>query len=158
MVACLWCRIGCLFLLLLLWCCYLLVDLTAIFLMGGSAFQGVIGIFLVVHWCFSSLNFVVKFFGMRDTCKVTGLLRRNMELGLRIRCRGLILHMWLITAGGGGVCMFLLLDAFMIYLYYRDIEIIKNDLFLLVCNWWRWLLYCDSSYFYFGFEIYSFLT
>ncbi len=52
--------------------------------------------------------------------------------------------------------MFLLLDAFMIYLYYRDIEIIKNDLFLLVCNWWRWLLYCYSSYFYFGFEIYSF--
>ena len=31
MVACLWCRIGCRFLLLLLWCCYLLVDLTAIF-------------------------------------------------------------------------------------------------------------------------------
>jgi len=61
--------------------------------MGGSGFQGVIGIFLVVHWCFSSLSFVVKFFGMRDICKVTGLLRRNMELGLRIRCRGLILHM-----------------------------------------------------------------
>jgi hypothetical protein len=128
------------------------------FLMGGSAFQGVIGIFLVVHWCFSSLNSVVKFFGMRDTCKVTGLLRRNMELGLRIRCRGLILHMWLITAGGGVFSMFLLLDAVLFYLYHRDIEIIKNDLFLLVCNWWRWLLYCDSSYFYFGFEIYPFLT
>ncbi len=159
MVACLWCRIGCLLLLLLLWCCYLLVDLTAIF-WRVSAFQGVIGIFLVVHWWFSSFSFVVKFFGMRDICKVTGLLRQNMGLGLRIRCRGLILHIWLITAGGGGgvLLMFLLLDAFMIYLYYRDIEIIKNDLFLLVCNWWRWLLYCNSSYFYFGFEIYSFLT
>jgi len=52
--------------------------------------------------------------------------------------------------------MFLLLDAVLFYLYHRDIEIIKNDLFLLVCNWWRWLLYCYSSYFYFGFEIYPF--
>jgi hypothetical protein len=32
-------------------------------------------------------------FGMRDISKITGLLRRNLELGLRIRCRGLILHM-----------------------------------------------------------------
>ena len=80
--------------------------------MGGSAFQGVIALVLVVHWCSSSLNFVVKYFGMRDICKVTGLLRRNMELGLRIRCRGLILHMWVITVGGGGALfMFLLLDA-----------------------------------------------
>jgi hypothetical protein len=46
----------------------------------------------------------------------------------------------------------------LIYLYYRDIEIIKNDLFLLVCNWWRWLLYCDFPYFYCGFEIYPFLA
>ena len=65
-----------------------------------------------------------------------------MELVLRIRCRGLTLHMWLITAGGGGgggeeegeYFPFHLFDAVLIYLYYRDIEIIKNDLFLLVCN------------------------
>ncbi len=60
---------------------------------------------------------------MRDICKVNGLLRRNMELGLRIRCRGLILHMWVITAGrggGGGILfLFLLLDA--VSLYLRDI-------------------------------------
>jgi hypothetical protein len=39
MVACLWCRIGCLFLLLLLWCCYLLVALTAIFCWLGLLFR-----------------------------------------------------------------------------------------------------------------------
>ena len=52
--------------------------------------------------------------------------------------------------------MFLLLDAVLFYLYHRGIEIIKIDLFILVCNWWRWLLYCGSSYFYCGFEIYPF--
>jgi hypothetical protein len=59
--------------------------------------------------------------------------------------------------GGGASFMSLLLDAVFL-LHNRDIEIIKNDLFILVCNWWRWLLYCYSSYFYFGFEIYPFLT
>ena len=54
--------------------------------------------------------------------------------------------------------MFLLLDAALFYLYHRGIEIVKIDLFILVCNWWRWLLYCDFSYFYCGFEIYPFLT
>ncbi len=44
----------------------------------------------------------------------------------------------------GGLIMFFLLDAN--FLYHRDIEIIKNDLFILVCNWWRWLLYCDFTY------------
>jgi hypothetical protein len=61
---------------------------------------------------------------MRDICKVAGLLRQNMELGLRILCRGLILHMWVTTGGGGGggkiiLFMSLLLDA--VFLYFRDI-------------------------------------
>jgi hypothetical protein len=162
MVACLWCRIGCHFLpfnfvaalFLLVWPRFLLV---------GSAIHGVIGILQWSICVFSSFNVSINF-GMRDICKVTGLLRWNMELVLRIRCRGLTLHMWLITAGGGGgerrgnIFLFHLFDAVLIYLYYRDIETIKIDLFLLVCNWWRWLLYCDSSYFYCGLEIYSFLA
>ncbi len=58
--------------------------------------------------CYYTKPLVLQFalfvanFGMRDICKVTGLLRRNLELGLRIRCRGLILHMRVITVGGGG--------------------------------------------------------
>ena len=56
---------------------------------------------------------------MRDICKVTGLLRRNMELGLRIRCRGLILHMRVITVGGGKETYVSPVDA--VSLYYRDI-------------------------------------
>jgi hypothetical protein len=35
---------------------------------------------------------LVANFGMRDISKITVLLRRNLELGLQIRCRGLLLH------------------------------------------------------------------
>jgi len=60
MVACLWCHIGCLFFLLLLWCRYLLADLTAIFWWVGLPFR--VNCVSLVHWCSSSLNFVVKFY------------------------------------------------------------------------------------------------
>jgi hypothetical protein len=46
---------------------------------------------------------LVANFGMRDISKITALLRRNLELGLRICCGGLILHMSVIAVGGGDI-------------------------------------------------------
>ena len=98
-VACLWCRTGCLFL-----SHFLMVLLSPCwfdrgFLVSWICFSGCKWDISINRWCFS-LFYLLLISGMRDICKITGLLRRNLELGLRICCRGLILHMWVITVGG----------------------------------------------------------